>query len=68
MCEDLVPVALRVLTCFVSRPYKQPDPADVQRLRENVAGEAKKWLPHDLAAYVIKSKVKRLRVRHTSAA
>jgi len=68
MLEDLVPVALRVLTCFASRPYQQPDPADVQRLRENVAGEAKEWLPHDLAAYVIKSEVKRQRARHTSAA
>jgi hypothetical protein len=68
MAEELFPVAQRVLTCFAALPPEEPDPTDVERLRKAVSGEAKEWLPHDLAAYVIKREIKRLQAMRASAA
>lgn len=68
MPEDLLSVALRVRTCFEFMPAGQPDPADVERLRDAASGEAKKWLPHDLAAFVIQREIRGLREKRTSAA
>ena len=61
--EDLLQVALQVLSCFAAVPPQQPVPADVQRLRDGVSGEAKRWLPNDLVAYVIKREIKGRRTK-----
>lgn len=63
MAEEVFPVAQRVLTCFAASPPEEPNPNDVERLRNAVSGEAKKWLAHDLAAYIIKREIKRLQGR-----
>lgn len=68
MSEDLLSIALRVRACFEFKPAGEPDAADVQRLREAASGEAKHWLSHDLAAFVIQREIKRLREKRASAA
>lgn len=61
MPDELLPTAIRVMNCFATQPPQEPDPTDVAWLRVAVSSEAKKWLPHDLAAYIIKREIKRLR-------
>jgi hypothetical protein len=68
MAEDLLSVALRVRACFESMPTGEPDPQDVERLREAASGEATHWLPHDVAAFVIQREIKLLRQKRMSAA
>jgi hypothetical protein len=57
MTEELIGVALRVLAC-VTLCFQDPDPQDVARLRDAVAGEEQGWEVDALAAYIIHREVR----------
>ena len=67
MPEELILVALRVLSCFAGVPHKEPDPADVQRLHEAVYGLRRSWNTRELATYIIERERKRLRAKGEAA-
>jgi hypothetical protein len=61
MRDELIRAALRVRFCFtLSRPT-QPDPADMEQLRQHVNGEEKDLRPNVLAARVLRREMERRR-------
>jgi hypothetical protein len=66
MSEELVRVALRVLTCLtVNRQH--PDPQDVARLRQAVAGDERDWETDALAAHIVVREVRERKVTQEEA-
>jgi hypothetical protein len=57
--EELLDTALRVLSRLTSRPPAEPDPADVEYLRQSVPSQACTLQLDDLACNVIQRELKR---------
>jgi hypothetical protein len=59
MPEDLMPIALRVLTCYTREPNRILELADIGRLRAAVEGEDCMLDPDMLAAQIVQREIKR---------
>jgi hypothetical protein len=59
MPEELLHIALRVLSCLTARPTREPDLADVERLLQSVPSEECGLELDDLACGVIARELKR---------
>jgi hypothetical protein len=53
MPQDLTAVAVRVVRCLLARPRREPDPADVEQLRNAVSEDKRDWDVRLLATHVL---------------
>lgn len=67
MSENLIQIAVRVLSGLADQPPREPDPSDVERLRRGVSGEPKYWYVDDLATYILQKERTRLKTRAAAA-
>jgi hypothetical protein len=61
--DELLHIALRVLSRLIARPPVEPDPADVEYLRQSVSSKERRLELDDLACRVIERELKRRRAR-----
>ena len=64
--DELLHIALRVLSRLTTRPPKEPDPADVEYLRQSVPSKERTLQLDTLACRVIERELKRKRASRTS--
>jgi hypothetical protein len=64
--ELLLHIALRVLFRLTARPPAEPDPADVEYLRQSVPGQTRTLQLDDLACHVIQRELKRRKASRTT--
>ena len=57
--DDLFEIALRVLSRLTARPPKEPDPADVEYLRQSATSKERDLPLDDLACNVIERELKK---------
>jgi hypothetical protein len=57
--EELLPIALRVLSRLVASPPGQPDPADVECLRQSLPSKEHGLQLEIIACHVIERELKR---------
>jgi hypothetical protein len=61
--DELFEIALRVLSRLTARPPQEPDPTDVEYLRQSVPSKERSLQLDDLACNVIERELKRKRTR-----
>jgi hypothetical protein len=59
MRDQLIRAALRVRFCFTLSPPTQPDPADVEHLRQHVSSEEKELRANVLAVRILQREMER---------
>jgi hypothetical protein len=65
--DELLDIALRVLSRLTKRPQEEPDPADVEYLRQSVPSEERGLQLDDLTCNVIERELKRRRARREAS-
>ena len=61
MPQELTVTALRVVRCLVAEPRREPEAADVERLRQSISDEKRHWDGAVLATYVLQQGVVKAR-------
>jgi len=65
--DEIIRSAMRVRFCFALRPPEQPDPSDVESLRQAVSGEEQELPANVLADHILRREMERRKRRRRKA-